>query len=191
MRQYIFIILFDIFQVISSFSILPFSKITVKCNPILNKLHLPISIVYHGNPHTKNLMAYITYDELNGQNTTQTDDESIDNVSKSDDSGSVNEMLNSTALSMMKSLVLSSQQETDAFRGIIADIQRRWPHYKSDWTDGLRKKSIAAIVFLYFACLSPVVAFGGLLNIITEGNVGVIEFILSAGISGLLFCIIS
>ena len=39
------------------------------------------------------------------------------------------------------------------FSGLIADFKRRKPHYKSDWTDGFRKKSLAAVLFLYFACL--------------------------------------
>ena len=34
--------------------------------------------------------------------------------------------------------------------------------YKSDWTDGVNRKSLPAIMFLYFACLLPAVAFGGI-----------------------------
>lgn len=34
--------------------------------------------------------------------------------------------------------------------------------YKSDWSDGLNRKSLPAILFLYFACLLPAVAFGGI-----------------------------
>jgi HCO3- transporter family len=44
------------------------------------------------------------------------------------------------------------------FSGLVADFKRRLPHYKSDWTDGFRKKSLAAILFLYFACLGKYVA---------------------------------
>ena len=39
------------------------------------------------------------------------------------------------------------------FSGLVADFKRRRPYYKSDWTDGFKKKSLAAILFLYFACL--------------------------------------
>lgn len=39
------------------------------------------------------------------------------------------------------------------FSGLVADFKRRLPYYKSDWTDGFKKKSLAAILFLYFACL--------------------------------------
>lgn len=34
--------------------------------------------------------------------------------------------------------------------------------YKSDWSDGVNRKSLPAIMFLYFACLLPAVAFGGI-----------------------------
>jgi len=75
--------------------------------------------------------------------------------------------------------------------GLIADIKRRSPYYIADWTDGFRKKSVAAVLFLFFACLAPPVAFGGLTSIITEGQIGVIEFILSCGIGGVLYSIFS
>jgi hypothetical protein len=71
------------------------------------------------------------------------------------------------------------------------DIKRRRPYYKSDWTDGLSQKSISASLFLFFTCLAPVVAFGGLTNIMTSGTMGVIEFILSCGISGMIYAMFS
>ena len=48
-------------------------------------------------------------------------------------------------------------------RGLRDDVKRKLPKYPSDWLDGFRAggKSLAAISFLYFACLAPVVAFGG------------------------------
>jgi len=75
--------------------------------------------------------------------------------------------------------------------GLVADMRRRAPYYLSDWTDGLQKKSIAAVLFLYFACLAPTVAFGGLTSIITEGTMGVIEFIISCGFGGVVYSIFS
>ena len=77
------------------------------------------------------------------------------------------------------------------FSGIMDDIKRRRPYYKSDWTDGLSQKSISASLFLFFTCLAPVVAFGGLTNIMTSGTMGVIEFILSCGISGMIYAMFS
>jgi hypothetical protein len=69
-----------------------------------------------------------------------------------------------------------------------ADIKRRKKHYVSDWTDGFKnsKKVIPAILFLYFACLSPAVSFGTIASQITHGSIGVVEFVLSAGCSGMV-----
>ena len=73
--------------------------------------------------------------------------------------------------------------------GIRDDFRRRLPHYKSDWTDGFHRKSISAVLYLYFACLAPTVAFGGLTNILTGGKIGVTDFIMSCGISGMLYAL--
>jgi hypothetical protein len=50
------------------------------------------------------------------------------------------------------------------------------PHYWSDFKDGFNAKGLAAIFFLYFACLAPAVAFGGLLEKVTAGSVGHISY---------------
>ena len=75
------------------------------------------------------------------------------------------------------------------FSGLLKDIKRRAPQYRSDWIDGFRKRTIGASLFLYFTCLAPVVAFGGIANLITEGSIGVIEFIVSSGIAGIIYAI--
>lgn len=75
------------------------------------------------------------------------------------------------------------------FRGLIDDLHRRLPHYVSDWTDALRLKSIPVVLYLYFACLAPVVAFGGLTSALTSGSMGIIEFLLSSGATGILYSI--
>jgi MFS superfamily sulfate permease-like transporter len=77
------------------------------------------------------------------------------------------------------------------FSGLVTDWRRRYPHYKTDWTDGLTKRSFGAIIFLYVACMAPTVAFGGLVNIITEGSMGVIEFLISCGMGGVIYALFS
>jgi len=77
------------------------------------------------------------------------------------------------------------------FGGIINDIKRRLPHYFSDYTDGLNAKSFASILFLYFACLAPAIAFGGLLAAKTNGEVGAIEMIVATAICGIVYAIFS
>jgi len=50
------------------------------------------------------------------------------------------------------------------------DIKRKIPFYPSDITDAISFQSLAAIIFLYFACLSPIITFGGLLSKATDYN---------------------
>ena len=50
------------------------------------------------------------------------------------------------------------------FGGLINDVRRRYRHYKSDIKDAFNVQCLAAFVFIYFACLSPAIAFGGLLG---------------------------
>lgn len=50
------------------------------------------------------------------------------------------------------------------FGGLIHDIRRRYPHYVSDLKDSLDMQCIAAVIFIYFAALSPTITFGGLLG---------------------------
>ena len=48
------------------------------------------------------------------------------------------------------------------FGGLINDIRRRYPHYMSDITDGFSPQCVMALIFIFFACLCPCIAFGGL-----------------------------
>jgi hypothetical protein len=73
--------------------------------------------------------------------------------------------------------------------GFVNDIKRRLPHYASDYIDGLNGKSLASILFLYFACLAPAIAFGGLLASKTNGEVGAIEMIVATAICGIVYAL--
>lgn len=46
----------------------------------------------------------------------------------------------------------------------MRDITRRYPRYLSDITDALSPQVLAAVIFIYFAALSPAITFGGLLG---------------------------
>ena len=50
------------------------------------------------------------------------------------------------------------------FGGLISDIRRKLPHYLDDYKDALHVQSLASFMFLYFACLTPIITFGGLLS---------------------------
>ena len=50
------------------------------------------------------------------------------------------------------------------FGGLVEDIKLKSRHYASDFRDGFALQSVASVVFLYFATLTPVVAFGAVLG---------------------------
>jgi len=47
---------------------------------------------------------------------------------------------------------------------MIQDIKRKVRWYKSDFTDCLSLQCVASFFFIYFAVLTPIVTFGGLLG---------------------------
>lgn len=57
------------------------------------------------------------------------------------------------------------------FGGLILDIKRKAPWYWSDYRDALSLQCLASFLFLYCACMSPVITFGGLLGEATEGRI--------------------
>ncbi|TMS35751.1 hypothetical protein L596_003079 [Steinernema carpocapsae] len=80
------------------------------------------------------------------------------------------------------------------FRGLKEDFKRRWKHYGSDFLDGLRghrtmQKLFSSIVFLYFACLLPAIAFGVLNDDNTNGGINVRKVIIAQAIGGIFFSI--
>ncbi|NXE70911.1 B3A2 protein, partial [Calcarius ornatus] len=76
------------------------------------------------------------------------------------------------------------------FGGLIRDVRRRYPHYLSDFRDALDPQCIAAVIFIYFAALSPAITFGGLLGEKTQDLIGVSELIISTSLQGVLFCLL-
>ncbi|XP_069642706.1 band 3 anion transport protein isoform X1 [Haliaeetus albicilla] len=77
------------------------------------------------------------------------------------------------------------------FGGLVRDIRRRYPKYLSDIKDALSPQCLAAIIFIYFAALSPAITFGGLLSEKTNGMMGVSELLLSTCVQCVLFSILS
>ncbi|KAM4533815.1 anion exchange protein 2b isoform 2-T8 [Odontesthes bonariensis] len=76
------------------------------------------------------------------------------------------------------------------FGGLIRDVRRRYPKYVSDFKDALNSQCMAAVIFIYFAALSPAITFGGLLGEKTDGLIGVSELIVSTAVQGVLFCLL-
>ncbi|XP_005156133.1 solute carrier family 4 member 1b (Diego blood group) isoform X1 [Danio rerio] len=77
------------------------------------------------------------------------------------------------------------------FGGMIRDMKRRYKHYISDLTDALNAQVLAAIIFIYFAALSPAITFGGLLADKVDNMMGVSELMISTSLLGIIFCLIA
>ncbi|XP_037552406.1 sodium-driven chloride bicarbonate exchanger [Nematolebias whitei] len=71
--------------------------------------------------------------------------------------------------------------------GLFLDIKRKAPHYLSDYTDAISLQCLASFLFLYCACMSPVITFGGLLGEATEGRVSAIESLFGASMTGIAY----
>ena len=71
--------------------------------------------------------------------------------------------------------------------GVKRDFSRRLPHYWSDITDGLNVQSLAATLYLFFACLAPAIGFGGILDRATNGAMGAIEMTVSTAFCGVAY----
>ncbi|XP_030629463.1 solute carrier family 4 member 1b (Diego blood group) [Chanos chanos] len=77
------------------------------------------------------------------------------------------------------------------FGGMIKDLKRRYKHYVSDITDAMNAQVLAAVIFIYFAALSPAITFGGLLADKVENMMGVSELMISTAVQGIIFCFIA
>ncbi|XP_009988965.1 PREDICTED: sodium bicarbonate cotransporter 3 isoform X1 [Tauraco erythrolophus] len=73
------------------------------------------------------------------------------------------------------------------FGGLILDIQRKAPFFLSDFKDALSLQCLASILFLYCACMSPVITFGGLLGEATESRISAIESLFGASLTGIAY----
>ncbi|XP_076368685.1 sodium-driven chloride bicarbonate exchanger-like isoform X3 [Tachypleus tridentatus] len=77
------------------------------------------------------------------------------------------------------------------FGGLINDIKRRKQWYLSDFKDALALQTVASVFFLYFACLAPIITFGGLLGEATGSRLAAMESLLSGAINGILYGLFS
>jgi len=77
--------------------------------------------------------------------------------------------------------------------GIRADIKGRLPWYCSDWVDGFKggTKTISATMFMFCGCLAPGIAFGAFFDTHSGGRSGVVEYLVTQSVSGIIFAIIS
>ncbi|XP_040395623.1 electroneutral sodium bicarbonate exchanger 1 isoform X4 [Cygnus olor] len=73
------------------------------------------------------------------------------------------------------------------FGGLILDVKRKVPWFWSDFRDALSLQCLASFLFLYCACMSPVITFGGLLGEATEGHISAMESLLGASMTGVVY----
>ncbi|XP_066588803.1 electroneutral sodium bicarbonate exchanger 1 isoform X2 [Prorops nasuta] len=71
------------------------------------------------------------------------------------------------------------------FGGLINDIRRKAPFYISDFKDAFALQCVASFIFLYFACLSPIITFGGLLSEATDKHMAAMESLVSGFVCGI------
>lgn len=81
-------------------------------------------------------------------------------------------------------------------RGVVRDLKRRIPFYWSDYVDGFVgkntiRKVISTILFLYFACILPDIAFGTVYEGNTKGSMGVVSCIIAQTFAGIIFGLFS
>ncbi|XP_075961989.1 sodium bicarbonate cotransporter 3-like isoform X2 [Anarhichas minor] len=73
------------------------------------------------------------------------------------------------------------------FGGLVLDVKRKLPFYWSDIRDSFSLQCLASVLFLYCACMSPVITFGGLLGEATKGNISAIESLFGASLTGVAY----
>uniref|UniRef100_A0AAY3ZZD4 Anion exchange protein n=1 Tax=Denticeps clupeoides TaxID=299321 RepID=A0AAY3ZZD4_9TELE len=71
--------------------------------------------------------------------------------------------------------------------GLVRDVKCKAPFYWSDIRDALSLQCLASILFLYCACMSPVITFGGLLGEATKDNISAIESLFGASMTGVAY----
>lgn len=82
------------------------------------------------------------------------------------------------------------------FGGLVDDLKRRLPYFISDFTDSFTSfnafsQCIAAVLYLFFANLTNIITFGGVMGAMLTYEMGVMECIFSGFISGIIFGLFS
>lgn len=75
------------------------------------------------------------------------------------------------------------------FDGIKADLEKRRPHYLSDWTDIWSQKVLSSTLFIFFTSIAPAITFSLFVTESTNDELGAIEILLSTAITGVIFSV--
>jgi hypothetical protein len=85
----------------------------------------------------------------------------------------------------------TTKSPTGFLAGVRSDIKSRLPHYASDVKDGLCFPVLFSLLSVFFSCLAPAITFGGLLMVLTQGQIGPIETIVATASAGMVFALFS
>nr|CAD7194034.1 unnamed protein product [Timema douglasi] len=89
------------------------------------------------------------------------------------------------------SALASYATEAEIIRATIKYFLRLRCRYWSDFKDAFALQCIASWIFLYFACLSPIITFGGLLGQATGNNIAAMESLMSGFLCGVIYGLFS
>ncbi|KHN85279.1 Anion exchange protein 3 [Toxocara canis] len=81
----------------------------------------------------------------------------------------------------------SNETKLRCFSGMVQDISKRLPHYRSDFRDAFQFQCLTSIVFMFFASFAPAITFGGLLGKYTNEKIGTMETLLAQSICGIIW----
>ncbi|NXU57966.1 S4A4 protein, partial [Turnix velox] len=77
------------------------------------------------------------------------------------------------------------------FGGLLKDIQRKAPWYRSDFSDALHPQCLSAVLYIYLATVTNAITFGGMLGDATANMQGVMESFVGTAFAGFIFCLFS
>eukprot|EP00808_Paulinella_micropora_P003960 g24148.t1 len=76
--------------------------------------------------------------------------------------------------------------------GLVDDIRTRLiPYYVSDFRDAWDLQTLSSIIFIFFACLTPAITFGGVMGMSTGFRIGVVEMLLGTSVGGIIYALLA
>uniref|UniRef100_A0A0G4IC93 Bicarbonate transporter-like transmembrane domain-containing protein n=1 Tax=Chromera velia CCMP2878 TaxID=1169474 RepID=A0A0G4IC93_9ALVE len=71
--------------------------------------------------------------------------------------------------------------------GLCEDVRKKLPWYWSDIRDGMKLKSLATILYLFWGCTTNALTFGAVIGRATGGEIGIIETLLATACFGMVY----
>lgn len=71
--------------------------------------------------------------------------------------------------------------------GMWRDLKNLVSRYVSDFRDALSIQVFVSIIFLYISFLAPAIAFGGLMEEVTQNYIGETETLFATGLGGIVY----